>query len=214
MTRNFKAIGLTLVAAVAMTALSASAASAAEFRHQGEENSKVIANNVGEGNHVFTAGLIGSISCSTATFTGTEYLPSPQATITVIPAYSGCTFLGVANVKVNMEGCEYRFNTPTGTGPFTGSVTILCPVGKKINFEASGCKVEVGEQTVSSVSFTNLATSPKSVTVKSNVTGITYTGSALCPGATGTHSDGTYSGSAISKAETKETKEIVGAFLE
>jgi hypothetical protein len=113
-----------------------------------------------------------------------------------------------------MEGCTYRFNTPTGSGPFTGSVTILCPAGKKINFTAEGCRVEVGEQTVSSVSHTNLATSPKSVTVKSNVTGITYTGGLLCPGATGTHSDGTYSGSAIAKAETQETEEVVGAFVE
>lgn len=214
MTRNFKVLGLTLVALLAMTALSASAASAAEFRHEGgAEKARVIANNAGEGNHVFTAGLIGSISCSTATFTGTSFVTSPQATITVSPAYSNCTFLGISNVKVNMEGCTYRFNTPTGSGPYTGSVTVLCPAGKKINFEASGCKVEVGEQTVSSVSHTNLATSPKSVTVKSNVTGITYTGSALCPGATGTHSDGTYTGSAIAKAET-ELGEVVGAFLE
>jgi hypothetical protein len=214
MIRNFKVLGLTLVAMFAMIAMSASAASAAEFRHEGGEVSRVIANNTGEGAHVFTAGLIGSISCSTATFTGTSYVTSPQATITVSPSYSGCTFLGISNVKVNMEECTYRFNTPTGSGPYTGSVTIICPENKKINFEASGCKVEVGPQTVESVSHTNQAGPPKSVTVKSNVTKITYTGSALCPGATGTHSDGTYSGSAIAKAETKETKEVVGAYVE
>jgi hypothetical protein len=213
MIRKFKTLGLTLVAMFAMSALSASAASAAEFRHEGGEDAKVIASNAGEGAHVFTAGLIGQISCSTATFTGTEFLPSPQATITVSPSYSGCTFLGVANVKVNMEGCEYRFNTPSGSGPFTGTVDVICPEGKKINFTASGCTVEVGSQTLSSVSYTNLATSPKSVRVTSNVTKITYTGSALCPGATGTHSNGTYSGSAISKAET-ELGEVVGAYVE
>ncbi len=213
MIRKFKPVGLAFVAIFATTAMLASAASAAEFRHQGAEDARVIANNAGEGNHVFTAGLIGSISCSTATFTGTSYVTSPQATVTVAPVYTGCTFLGIANVKVNMEGCTYRFNTPTGTGPYTGTVTVLCPVGKKINFEASGCKVEVGEQTVSSVTHTNLATSPKSVTVKSNATKITYTGSALCPGATGTHSDGTYTGAAISKAETT-LGEVVGGYVE
>lgn len=215
MIRNFKTLGLTLIAMFAMTALSASAASAAEFRHEDPEDARVHASNAGEGAHVFTAGLIGNISCSTATFTGTEFLPSPQATITVVPSYSGCTFLGVKEVKVNMEGCEYRFNTPAseGAGTFTGSVSILCPAGKKINFEASGCKVEVGEQTVSSVTYTNLAGPPKAVTVKSNVTGITYTGSALCPGAQGTHSDGTYTGAAISRAENT-AEEIVGAYLE
>jgi hypothetical protein len=213
MTGKFKALGLTLVAMFAMSALSASAASAAEFRHEGGEDAKVTASNAGEGAHVFTAGLIGNISCSTATFTGTAFVTSPQATVEVSPTYSGCTFLGVSNVKVNMEGCEYQFNTPTGSGPYSGSVTITCPVGKKINFEASGCKVEVGPQTVSSVSYTNLAGPPKAVTVKSNVTGITYTGSALCPGAQGTHSNGTYSGSAISRAENT-AEEIVGAYVE
>ena len=214
MNGKFKTLGLTLVAMFAMTALSASAASAAEFHHEGEEDARVIASNAGEGNHVFTAGLIGSISCSTATFTGTSYVTSPQPTVTVTPVYGGCTFLGAKEVKVNTEGCTYRFNTPTGAAsPFTGSVTILCPAGKKINFTAEGCTVEVGEQTVSSVSYTNLATSPKSVTVKSNVTGITYTGGLLCPGATGTHSNGTYAGSAISKAETT-LGEVVGAFVQ
>ncbi len=213
MIRKFKTLGLTLIAVFAMSALSASAASAAEFRHEGGEDAKVTASNAGEGAHVFTAGLIGNISCNTATFTGTEFLTSPQPTITVLPSYSGCTFLTIPNVKVNMEGCEYRFNTPTGSGPYSGSVSVICPVGKKINFEASGCKVEVGPQTLSSVSYTNLAGPPKSVTVKSNVTGITYTGSALCPGAQGTHSNGTYTGAAISKAENT-LAEVVGAYVE
>lgn len=213
MTGKFKALGLTLVAMFAMSALSASAASAAEFRHEGGSDAKVTASNLNQGAHVFTAGLIGSISCSTATFTGTEFLSSPQPTVEVSPSYSGCTFLGVGNVKVNMEGCEYRFNTPTGSGPYSGSVTITCPVGKKINFEATGCKVEVGEQTVSTITYANQAGPPKSVKVTSDATGITYTGSALCPGAQGTHSNGTYSGVAISRAENT-SEEIVGAYLE
>lgn len=213
MIRRFRALGITLVAMFAITAMSASAASAAEFRHQGAEDARVIANNTGQGNHVFTAGLIGSISCSTATFTGTSYVTSPQPTVTVAPTYTGCTFLGVANVKVNMEGCTYQFETPTGAGPFTGSVTVLCPAGKKINFEASGCKVEVGEQTVKTITYVNQPGPPKSVKVTSDATGITYTGAGLGCAVTGTKNDGTYSGSVISKAETT-LGEVVGAYLE
>jgi hypothetical protein len=213
MIRHFKTLGLTLIALFATTAMLASAASAAEFNHEGGEDARVIASNLNQGAHVFTAGLIGKISCSTATFTGTEFLSSPQPTVTVSPSYSGCTFLGVSNVKVNMEGCEYRFNTPTGTGPFTGSVTILCPENKKINFTAEGCTVEVGEQTVSTITYTNQAGPPKSVKVTSDAEKITYTGGLLCPGATGTHSDGTYSGTAISQAENT-SEEIVGAFVQ
>lgn len=209
MIRNLKVLGLAAVAVLATTAVMASAASAAEFHHTGEENARTMASNAGQGAHVFTAGLIGSISCNTATFTGTKYLPSASPTVEVAPAYSGCTFLGISNVEVKMEGCTYEFYIEGP--PFKGKVVIKCPEGKKINFTASGCKVEVGPQSVNSVSYTNLEN--ETVKVASSVTGITYTGSLACPGATGTHSDGTYTGSAIATAET-EFGETVGAFVE
>lgn len=211
MIRNLKVLGLAVVAVLATTAVMASAASAAQFHHKGGENARTMASNVGQGAHVFTAGLIGSISCSTATFTGTEYLPSTSATVEVAPAYSGCTFLTIPNVVVNMEGCTYEFYAEGPAPSYAGKVVIKCPEGKKINFTASGCKVEVGPQTVNSVSYANQPS--ETVKVSSNVTGITYTGSALCPGAQGTHSNGTYTGSAIATAET-ELGQTVGAFVE
>jgi hypothetical protein len=209
MIRNLKVLGITVIAVFATAAVMASAASAAEFHHTGgEENARTMASNAGQGAHVFTAGLIGSISCNTATFTGTAFLPSTSPTVEVSPSYSGCTFLGISNVEVKMEGCTYEFYVEGP--PFKGKVVIKCPAGKKINFTASGCKVEVGPQTVNSASYTNLEN--ETVKVSSNVTGITYTGSLTCPGATGTHSDGTYTGSAIATAET-EFGETVGAFV-
>jgi len=208
--RSVKMFGLTVVAVLAMSAVAASAASAAEFFHEAEGTARVIAKN--EGAHKFTAGIIGTIECKKATFTGTEFVTSPQKTVTVLPAYSECTFLGVANVAVNMNGCTYRFNQPTGTGPFTGTVNVLCPAGKKIEFEATGCKISVGEQgPLSSVTFTNLATVPKSVKVAANVSKIKYTAAGTCT-VLGEKEDGTYSGTAIADAET-ESEELVGAFI-
>jgi hypothetical protein len=210
MNRNLKVLGLTLLAVFATAAVMASAASAAEFHHTGEENARTMASNAGQGAHVFTAGLIGSISCNTATFTGTKFLSSTSPTVEVSPSYSGCTFLGISNVEVKMEGCTYEFYAEGAAPSYAGKVVIKCPEGKKINFTASGCRVEVGPQTVNSVSYTNLEN--ETVKVTSNVTGITYTGSLTCPGATGTHSDGTYSGVAIARAETA-FGETVGAFV-
>jgi hypothetical protein len=217
--------GLALLTAFAMSAVAASAASAAEFFHEaeaeaGETTARVIATN--EGVHKFTAGLIGTIECKKATFTGTSFVTSPQKTVTVTPAYSECTFLGISNVVVNTNGCTYTFNQPTGTGPFTGTVNINCPAGKKISFEASGCKIEVGghvkteteaadNQGLSSVSFTNQATTPKSVKVAASVSKIKYTASGTCT-VLGEKEDGTYSGTAIAKAETPG-KIVVGAFI-
>jgi hypothetical protein len=212
---SIRMLGIAFVAVFAMSAVAASAASAAKFKHEAGAGvtARVIATN--EGAHEFTAGVVGTISCKKATFTGTEFLLSGQATVTVSPAYSECTFLGVSNVAVNVNGCTYRFNEPTGlTSPFTGTVNVLCPVGKKIEFEASGCKVEVGEQgPLSSLTFTNGGTSPnRFVTVTANVTKIAYTASGKCA-VLGEKTDGTYKGTAKAQAET-EGEKVVGAFIE
>jgi hypothetical protein len=208
--RLTKMLGLALFTAVVMSAVTASAASAAEFFHEGEGLARVTAKN--EGTHKFTAGIIGTIECKKATFTGTSYVPSPQTTLTVEPAYSECTFLGVSGVVVKTNGCTYTFNQPTGTGPFTGTVTVNCPVGKSIEFEATGCKISVGAQgPLSSVTYTNLATTPKSVKVAANATKIKYTASGTCV-VLGQKEDGSYTGTAISDAET-EGGELVGGFI-
>jgi hypothetical protein len=212
--------GLAVLAALAMSAVAASAASAAEFFHEGEGLARVIAKN--EGSHKFTAGLIGTIECKKATFTGTSFVTSPQKTVTVEPAYSECTFLGISGVVVKTNGCTYTFNQPTGTGPFTGTVTVNCPAGKSIEFEATGCKIEVGghpktekeeaeNQGLSSITFTNLATTPKSVKVAASVSKITYKSSGTCT-VLGKKEDGSYSGTALSDAET-EGGELVGGFI-
>lgn len=214
--RSVKMFGLALLTAFAMSAVAASAASAAEFFHEApaeEPTARVVAKN--EGNHNFTAGLIGTISCEVATFTGTSFVTSPQKTITVTPAYSGCTFLGISGVVVNVHECTYTFLEPTGAGPFTGSVDVNCPEGKKIEFEATGCKIAVGKQgPLSSVTYTNQAATEKlvkSVKVAANVTKIKYTASGSCK-ILGEKEDGSYSGTAIAEGET-ELGTRVGAFI-
>jgi hypothetical protein len=207
-TRRFLA-AFTLVAALAF--LGAASASAAEFR-AGAEEAQVKATN--SGNHVFTAGLVGNISCTEATFTG-ELVPTPAKTLDVLAAYNNCTFLGVSGVKVTMNGCKYHFQQPEGSGPFTGKVDIVnCTEGKPITFGTASCTVTVPEQSnLSQVKYTNQATSPKTVKVESNVTGITYTATGVCNGFPGTHSDGVYTGTAIAKA-FNEAGEQVDAFIE
>jgi len=211
LTRMF---GLAVLAALAMSAVAASAASAAEFFHEGAGTARVVATN--EGAHKFTAGVIGTIECKKATFTGTSYVTSPQKTVTVSPAYSECTFLGVANVVVNTNGCTYTFNQPTGAGPFTGTATVNCTGSNKITFEAKECKIEVGAQgPLSSITYTNQAATEKlvkSVKVAANVSKIKYTASGLGCGVIGEKEDGTYTGTAIAEGET-ELGERVGAFI-
>ena len=199
---RFKVVGLAL-AVFATMAVSATAASANEF-HAAESPAAVDATN--KGNHVFTAGVVGNISCETATFTGKEQAV-PTKEVTVEPAYSNCVFLGV-KTTVNTNGCTYKFTEPAG-----GKVDVVCPTGKQIEFEALGCRVKVGSQNgLGTVSYTNIEAKTK-VEVVANVTGITYTSEGLCNGLPGVHSDGVYEGTAIAKG-TNEVGETIAVWVE
>jgi hypothetical protein len=203
MTHGLKVLGLMLVAVFAATALSASAASAAEFT-AAESPAKVNATN--EGSHVFTAGIVGNISCKKATFTGEEFQEVPTKEVTVTPSYTECTFLGVpTTVKTN--SCDYTFTEPTGTGPFTGKVDVGCPTGKTIEFEALGCRVKVPAQSGSTetglgtVTYTNQENG--TVKVAAKVSSIEYVSEGACNGLPGKHTDGVYEGTAIASGENE-----------
>lgn len=198
MIHRSKVVAFALVVVLATMAASAAAASAAEF-NAAESPAKV--NAVNEGNHVFTAGIVGSISCKKATFTGEEFKAVPTKEVTVTPSYTECTFLGVGTT-VTTNGCDYTFTEPTGTGPFTGKVDVGCPTGKSIEFEALGCRVKVGGQTgLGTVTYTNQANG--TVKVAAKVTSITYTSEGACNGLPGVHNDGTYEGTAIASGENE-----------
>jgi hypothetical protein len=209
--------GLTVLTAFVMSAVAASAASAAEFFHEaeaeaGETTARVVAKN--EGSHNFTAGIVGTIECKKATFTGTSFVTSPQTTATVTPKYEECKFLGVTGVKVVTHKCAYRFNQPTGTGPFTGTVNVVnCPKSEPIEFEANSCKINVFEQgPLSTVKYTNLATTPKSVKIEASVSNIEFEAFGIGCAAVGLLKTGSYSGTAIADAETA-LGQLVGGFI-
>jgi hypothetical protein len=196
MIRNLKTLGLAVMAMFALTAVAASAAQAVEF-HSEIENTTLTASTEAGSNSVFDAAGA-SISCASATFTGTQAAKT-SATVTVTPAYTSCTFLGVLNVPVEMHGCQYRFHAG-------GEVDVVGAPCNGITFEAVGCKVEVKEQTgLKEATYTNLGSgTTREVTVTPHVTGITYTSSGLCP-KNGTFSDGNYtSGNAVVKGESSK----------
>ena len=205
MIRNLKTLGLAVMAMFALTAVAASAAQAIEF-HSEIENTTVTASTEAGSNSVFDAAGA-SISCASATFTGTQATKT-SPTVTVTPAYSNCTFLGVLNVPVKTNGCQYTFHA-NGEADVTGA---SCTA---ITFEATGCKVEVKKQTgLKEVTFTNIgAGATREVTVTPHVIGITYTSSGLCP-KNGTFADGNYtSGKAVTKGESSKGVQV-GVWVE
>lgn len=207
-----KRLGAALVTVLATSAVMASGASAAKYQAF-EYPAKFDATNVGI--HTFKVGLVGTLSCNTATFTGTVFLGAPSTTFEVNSSYSGCKFLGVVGIAVNMNGCKYKFNEPTGVEPsFTGSVDVVCPTGKEISFTAGTCTVTIPPQAArKTVGYTDETNGVEEwITVAANVTGMEYTASALCPNEPGTHTNGVYQGTSKATAQN-ESGATISAFI-
>jgi len=152
MTRNARALGLALVAMLAMGAVLASAASALTVTaakypaaiSATQTNTNTLSNG------------IRTVSCSEASLTGE--IGAASETVQITPVYGGCTGNGGTTATVNANGCTYTLK-PTvehsaTTG--TGTITVDCPEGKRIlvdiwatgkkHTEAKLCRLEVGAQ--------------------------------------------------------------------
>jgi len=169
--------GLALIALVAVSAVGATAASADEFTA-----TVYSATVTGKTHPEFTDEFVttaGVVKCTTATYTGT--IGGSSTTLTVTPAYSGCTFAGFpATVEVN--GCDYLFHVSGGTST-EGVVDIICPSGKEITVVAKSgaivkCTLHVPPQSgLGTVRYTNLgiAGATEEVTVNAEVSVPKYT---------------------------------------
>jgi hypothetical protein len=214
MIRNVK---LVVLAAMAFTALSAVGASGAQA--SGEQFHCSVQNCVftphpdeaagtKTAHHVFvltnSLGESNSITCNQITGHGKGTFETETTLTLTNIAYDTCTFVG-QKTEVKMNGCTYVFSSETG------AVNVVCPGEAKISFEVPGCKVEVGSQSLSGITYHNIGTKgvDTRVTVSTAVTGIaaTMTGTkAACGGVTPTATPvvGNYTtGNTIVKATTE-----------
>lgn len=197
MTRNLKAVGLAVIATLAMSAVVASAAQAANFTAAKYPVSiKGVQIN---GLHNFTAAGTG-VSCEEAAFSSSAAAATPD--LTVSAEYNNCEdeIFGL-NASVTMNGCNYTFTEPTTPvgGTSTGKVDLVCPVNKVVEVHASTCTFTVfPENNLGTVTYHN---EPNDVRISINVTGIDYQvhRGFLCPISSTystKHGDGVYEGSA------------------
>jgi len=195
MIRNFKALGLTLVATFAMAALVASGASA-DFRS--EVHHTTVTGTQGVTNTLTVAA--GTLHCTTATFEGTS-TETTSSSSTVAPNYQGCKItnygLETVNAIVDMNGCHYLLTT-------TGQVHLECNtgLGSAIEVTAPLCVITFHPQTISSVDYQNMGSgTTREVKLTWTATGVNYTQTGVCPGGTGGFSNGTASGSILFTGE-------------
>jgi RHS repeat-associated protein len=176
-------------------AFCAPVATAAEFTTTGTPPVSMIGEQ--EETHVLT--LESAIKCKKASFEGTV-TKTAQKTIELAPKYSECTMFGVA-ATLTSGGCKYKFLEPTGAGPFTGLVSLLCPAGEsvKVTLSVPECEVRLTEQTSKgTLTYENLGGSPATVRVKPSLEKLKYNKTKdgpSCPlSGTGEKEDGKYTG--------------------
>ncbi len=114
--------------------------------------------------HIFSA-QAGTFKCTSVSFSGSLVGPE-RSSVTLVPAYSGCSIFAFVAIHFKTNGCTYRFPAPT-TEPSTGTYTgeppqIVCPAGKEmeITWTSSGssvCTQKIAEQSPAKghVEYTN-----------------------------------------------------------
>ena len=198
MTRNLKALGLSLAAVFAVSALGTSSASAVDVVTSG--SSSAILTGVGH-NHTLSAGEVG-FECTTAKFAATVKNGDPEITADVL--YEGtlnqtphvdqhCNSTS-GTATVNMNGCasvltgETTGSAPAGhTAGKDATVWLECPGANKVQITTSGgytLTIPPQTPTTGGVSYTNVAShnGNSAVAIKVTVAGITITcaGTFLC----------------------------------
>jgi hypothetical protein len=204
MIRTLKALLLAAVAVTALGAIWASAVAQAhtppEF-HCDVEPCSITGTPDGTGktaHHVFDVKLLGQslpITCNELTFDATQDKKTATTVTATGLVYHGCTFLS-APATVSMNGCHYLLHAST-------EVTVQCPAGKEITFEAGSCQVHVPAQgPLKYVHYHNIKPgSVEEVTVEPTVTGIHGVATLGCP-VVGTFTEGEYTtGNTIATGE-------------
>lgn len=211
MIRNLKALGLALVALVAMSALFSSAASAG-FESEAETTTLTATALETQKFQVKAGGL--TIQCNTITLDSSTQTSKKTTTVTVSPTYTNCLNLIGVPVSIHSNGCKYVFHSNAGST--TGTTDVECEGTKGIEITiGSLCTYKIDTQTgLSAVNFKNKgAGTTREVELEPVVNGITSTlitnDSILCTAAS---NEGTYRGKSLVTGENAGVH--VGVFVD
>jgi hypothetical protein len=146
MSLKLKALGLGLVAALAMSAvlvMSASATDGGHFTSDSVDGHTAISGADEATDQTEFTGGIADVKCSTATYAATT-TTATATSLTVTPTYAGCTG-GGGEVKVTMNGCTYTFTVRPLPETNHNTVHLVCPVNVRpeIHVIATGCTITV-----------------------------------------------------------------------
>jgi hypothetical protein len=213
--RLWKALGTALLV-VLVLALTASVASAREVHIEGTSAPFTV--KAESSNMTYT--IEGStIKCKKTSWSGTVGAKAVE-TLELAPTFSECTAFGFTGATVNASECADAFTFAlllTQQYEFALLYDIACLASKAITVTAGTCQVKIGSQTSKEeAGGFNLKTSPKTVELETDVTGLAYTkvqDGFLCPlNGTGEKADGKLEGNLTLKAFEGSTQK--GMYVE
>ena len=212
MSNKLKALGLSLLASMAVSAVVVmNAVANGEGHFVSEEAHTVIKGTEGPGenhrHHFIDEDFPDSkIGCSTVSYLGTT--DKVKVTEVVIaPAYSNCSTTGAENLTVSVNGCTYKFTAAKNTNDNTEqTVHLICPVGKKIEIKHPSCTISVHPQTINTgITYTHKtnANGKTEITLDTHAT-FSITRHGLCQFVVPTNGFGELVGSATVQGFHKE----------
>jgi hypothetical protein len=205
MARKFKALGIALVAFCGLCMASTAGAQAAEMFKSNVSPTTVSGEQPAGEKHVFAVGSgFGSISCTTAKFTGTVTgKETNEAEFT--PTYEGCTDSLGRKAIITTPMVKFVFTATSHTKHLKGTMTIHI---RNATDTKTVCTVTVPEQEgVNGINYANAgASNIKMIESSTNIRTITEGGAANCGVANGEHTEGTYKGSVEVSGKDAEGK--------
>jgi hypothetical protein len=228
MSLKLKALGLSLVAAMAVSAFAVMSASANEKGHfVSDVAHTVLKGTEGPGGahrlHLTNHKGEGPLGCDEASYTATT-TTATVTSLTVSPSYAKCyTTPGAPgwtpenDIPVTVNGCTYTFTVAEKTVNTTEqTVHLLCPAGKKIEVHHPNCTVDIHPQTIvpeankPTVTYTDIEnpiTKKREITLDANVT-FSITRHGLCQFVLPTNDFGKLIGSATFSGFDTENKQV------
>jgi hypothetical protein len=154
--------------------------------------STISGSQTGATKNIFTVPSAGAVECSDAAFHG-EQAVGTSTDLTLHPTYSGCSAFGYPTAHVTTTGCDYTLTGPTGSGPYTAKVDIVCSAGNSIKITptsagVSACTMTIGSQEAGGVADLTNSVPKDTITIKWTLTGIKHSAGCEAPEA----SDATY----------------------
>jgi hypothetical protein len=195
--RKAPILGLVIVAVFAFTAVVASAAQGSEFEW---ESGTTKLGRISNGVQKFLIPSLGSFECNQllaeAAVSGTKASSFTTTKGTLHYQHDGIAdscpaSIGTAHIATNE--CQYQFvaGASTGIGKSEGSMNILCPFGKAIEWNVSGwCTVKFLPQiNVGQVTYSTEAVTPSTVSIALHLKYVPYSQSGGCGTVTGKYAE-------------------------